>query len=382
MNETSPLTTKRAIALGSGNNSDSSQGDADVEQHHLSKRPRLDESFEPSENMPGSEDHQVNDNDEDADIEDEDMVLSEVHINPKNGRADGRFITSIFHLGRSVQRTIPDSISENPVSREDVTWDYAVEIEHAMGTPLMGVGSQVWMGGFLLMDWMVNIKDQLLGSVVMELGAGTGLASIALCIATDIERVFCTDYSTEILSNCERNITRNSQHEWSDSQPSSQLDNRVLVRRYNWLMPDPLDTVDDPLDWYNWTPQDREEWRSKGAFIVAADVIYDDSLTDALITSLETLLAEPLPESHPRYSIGRVAYLSMEKRYNFSVEQLDVVAQAHDYFVQQIANSKVIEARRVDCSEIDQYCDYVRSKDLELYRVTILSSGHPSGPPP
>lgn len=43
-------------------------------------------------------------------------------------------------------------------------------------------------------------------------------------------------------------------------------------------------------------------------------VVYDDSLTDALVACLERLLCEPLPEDHPRKAEGRVAILTMEKR--------------------------------------------------------------------
>jgi hypothetical protein len=93
-------------------------------------------------------------------------------------------------------------------------------------------------------------------------------------------------------------------------------------------------------------------------------VVYDDSLTDALVICLEKLLLEPLPEDHPRYSIGRIAYVTMEKRYNFSLDQLAVVAQAFDYFVNKVGESSVIEAERIETSTLGRHCDYDRGKDL------------------
>ncbi|KAI8601295.1 hypothetical protein EDD21DRAFT_374831 [Dissophora ornata] len=245
---------------------------------------------------------------------DDDLVLSEVHIHPTNGRVDGRMITSVFHLNSTAQDLNQDPGIE-PESAEDTFWDYAVDIQHAMGTTLGGVGSQVWMGCFLLVDWMVSIKDELSGSVALELGAGTGLASIALRLATQLDKIFCTDYGEEVLSNCKQNVSRNSRPLCSEQQTSHRLDEHILVRKYNWLMDDPRSPTDGPLDQFNWTAEECEEWRSKGAFVFGADVVYDDSLTDALIESLEKLLLEPLPESHPRHAVGRVAYLSMEKRY-------------------------------------------------------------------
>jgi predicted RNA methylase len=48
------------------------------------------------------------------------------------------------------------------------------------------------MGCFLLIDWLVSIKDQLDGNVALELGAGTGLGSIACGLLTNAAKVFCT----------------------------------------------------------------------------------------------------------------------------------------------------------------------------------------------
>lgn len=48
------------------------------------------------------------------------------------------------------------------------------------------------MGCFLLVDHIMEMKDQLNNAVVLELGAGTGLASIALGLMTDVSTVYCT----------------------------------------------------------------------------------------------------------------------------------------------------------------------------------------------
>ena len=53
-------------------------------------------------------------------------------------------------------------------------------------------GSQVWMGCFLLIDWIVHIQELLNGTTVLELGAGTGLASIATDILIAVDRIYCT----------------------------------------------------------------------------------------------------------------------------------------------------------------------------------------------
>ncbi|KAG0212195.1 Methyltransferase-like protein 22 [Mortierella sp. GBA30] len=318
-------------------------------------------------------------NDEDAsngtEDEDEEVVLSEVHIHPANGRVDGRLMTSVFLLSRNNQDLKTEHSPEDHEENEDLDseeWDYALEIQHAMGTTLRGVGSQVWMGSFLLVDYLMAIKDQLDEAVVLELGAGTGLASIALGLVANLKMAFCTDYDTEILTNCETNIVRNGQNVHPDDPETVPLETRVKARRLNWLMEQPMESIEEQHDRFDWSEHELEEWKANGAYIIAADVVYDDSLTDALVDCLEKLLCEPLADDHPRRAAGRVAYLTMEKRYNFSLEQLDVVAQAHDYFVKRMERSKLIEAQRIDCTGLGRYCDYERSKDLVRMNAWVL----------
>ncbi|ORY98270.1 hypothetical protein BCR41DRAFT_227418 [Lobosporangium transversale] len=312
------------------------------------------------------EDESLKDGDSSQGDDEDDIVLSEVHIDPINGRVDGRWMVSLFQIGKAVERHDKRHLA-NTEEQFEMSWEYAVEIRHAMGTTLKSVGSQVWMGSFLLVDWMSSIKDQLNGSVAFELGAGTGLTSIALSLLTGVERIFCTDYDTDVLLNCERNVINNSHLvKTSESDGSTFFNNRILPRTYNWLMDDPMDSSSctSTPERFDWSKEEIEQWRSRGTFIFAADVVYDDSLTDALIRCLEKLLLDPLPKDHPRHDIGRIAYLTMEKRYNFSLDELDVVAQAHDYFVKKMSQSNMIEAQRIDCTELDHYCDYKRSKDL------------------
>ncbi|KAF9979181.1 hypothetical protein BGZ73_005349 [Actinomortierella ambigua] len=53
----------------------------------------------------------------------------------------------------------------------------------------------------------------------------------------------------------------------------------------------------------------------------------------------------------------------MEKRFNFSLTDLDVVAQAYEYFVQRVARSSSIQAVLLD-PPMTKFCDYERSNDL------------------
>ncbi|KAF9901368.1 hypothetical protein EC991_006219 [Linnemannia zychae] len=332
-------------------------------------------------------DQNTSDDDHEHNCNEDDIVLSEVHIHPDNGLVDRRTMTSTFVLSREGVGQVDSSSngsdtasvggstidnSERDVEKdikdeddEPDCWNYAVEIKHSMGTDLRGVGSQVWMGCFLLIDWIVHIQEQLNGTVVLETGAGTGLATIATSLLTTVDRIFCTDYDSDILENCKANIDLNCASKGN-----------IKTRRLNWLIDDPFDSVeDDHFDRFAWSSQERQDWKDNGAFILAADVVYDDSLTDALVDCLEKLLSEPLPTSHPRYYIGRVAYMTMEKRYNFSLDELAVVAQAYEHFKIRIGRSEIIEAEEIDVSSLSRHCDYDRTKDLTTIRLPAKHRG-------
>ncbi|KAF9432428.1 hypothetical protein BGZ76_010831 [Entomortierella beljakovae] len=191
---------------------------------------------------------------------DDDIVLSEVHINPDNGRVDGHPRKTIFHIDchpRHLDIDLSLSTSTSPSS----SWDYDIEIQYSMGTNLQGV-----------------------------------------------------DYDQKVLINCERNIDLNHHLEHPTSREELHLDKRVLTRRCNWLLGNPMDSMSSSREEFDWSEQEVEEWKNNGAFIFAADVVYDDTLTDSLVECLEKLLMEPLPKDHQYYSRGRVAYITMEKR--------------------------------------------------------------------
>ncbi|KAG0349401.1 Methyltransferase-like protein 22 [Podila humilis] len=304
--------------------------------------------------------------------DDEDIVLSDVHIHPDNGRVDGRSMTSSFYLttrNQDVVHIATESINSSEEHPEhDAEWEYEIHIQHAMGTSLRNVGSQVWMGCFLLIDYMMELDPLLRGSTVLEIGAGTGISSIACAKMTGTKKIFCTDFDTAILSNCKHNIDTNN-------LATEQAVTNIATRRLNWFLPRPMETMDDEEpDEFSWTARDIQEWKQEGAFIFGADVVYDDSLTDALVECLERLLPVSLPLNHPRYTHGRMAIITMEKRYNFSLNALDVVAQAHDYFVQRMGRSSLLQLRRLDATMIGRFCEYERGKDLELFQVTCRSS--------
>lgn len=148
------------------NDTDNNNTNCDKDTDHRNKRQRTTtEEITKSENRPDQLEHKDDHDDEDQTNED-DTVLSEVHIHPDNGLVDRRTITSTFLLSRKGQPILEsqqESCLDNSISMsnsimvqdddqendKDVhdeeldLWDCAVEIRHAMGTDLRGVGKSV-----------------------------------------------------------------------------------------------------------------------------------------------------------------------------------------------------------------------------------------------
>lgn len=61
---------------------------------------------------------------------------------------------------------------------------------------------QVWRGALVLADYVLAHAAGLRGSIGIELGAGAGLAGLALA-AAGARRVFLTDVGSAVLANCQ-----------------------------------------------------------------------------------------------------------------------------------------------------------------------------------
>ncbi|OBS72072.1 hypothetical protein A6R68_13352 [Neotoma lepida] len=160
-----------------------------------------------------------------------------------------------------------------------------IKIEHTMATPLEDVGKQVWRGALFLADYILFRRDLFEGRTVLELGAGTGLASIVA--ATMAHTVYCTDVGTDLLAMCQRNVALNS-------HLAATRDGVIKVKELDWLKDD------------------------------LCTVFYDDDLTDALFNTLSRLVH--------RLKNACTAILSVEKRFNFTLRHLDVTCEAYDHF--------------------------------------------------
>lgn len=99
-------------------------------------------------------------------------------------------------------------------------------------------------------------------------------------------------------------------------------------------------------------------------------VIYDNDITDYFIETLVRILN---PNDLNR-SMTKEIFIALEKRYVFTMADLDVVAPCYEYFMQRIQEIQSADVRiKLDIVNIDfpQYFVYERSKDLTIMKFRL-----------
>lgn len=97
------------------------------------------------------------------------------------------------------------------------------------------------------------------------------------------------------------------------------------------------------------------------ALVVA--VVYDDGLTDCLFE----LLLKGVTRAE------QVVFIALEKRVNFTLDDLDVVSPSHAHFTRWLErlHEHGWQVSTLDLSSIPQrFCGYSRDSYLELWQLT------------
>ncbi|XP_060696684.1 methyltransferase-like protein 22 isoform X1 [Hemiscyllium ocellatum] len=238
---------------------------------------------------------------------------------------------------------------------EDCSTCKEIRIEHTMDTTLEDVGKQVWRGAFLLADYIWNNSYLFRDCTVLELGAGTGMTSIVM--ATVAKTIYCTDVGEDLLNMCERNIIVNKHiYEAAGSE--------IKVRELDWLRDDLCTDTKNP---YCWSEEEIAHMYDHTDVLLAADVFYDDDLTDAFFQTIYRILSNLKNPS--------TIYLSVEKRLNFTLRKMDVTCDAYDHFRLCLADLENICDGRTKFivepikSSFPQFLSYERVEQLELWKI-------------
>ncbi|XP_052159754.1 uncharacterized protein LOC127777234 isoform X1 [Oryza glaberrima] len=333
--------------------------------------------------------------------EEEEQVMSEVHLGcpPRfSGLYVSRFSFSSRPLGPSAgsdggecsgvreqvaasssscERGSPDAVTVDEDGdlvldrrRNRGRSDHVLTVQHGITSSLRSVGLQVWKAALLLTDFVLHksfTSSEFNGVTAIEIGAGTGLVGLAL--ARVAKKIFITDRGSDILDNCLANVQLNSSMLKFDEA-------KACVRELDWKMswPPPVFKCDssDPSSKYLWYTSEIEA-AEKATTLFAADVIYSDDLTDLFFSIAKKLMS---------HGAEKVLYLTLEKRYNFSMDELDVVANGYKHFrsfftVQDESGALDDNSCRpdfvgeqMDLAEVPQYIrEYDRGKDLEMWKI-------------
>lgn len=98
-------------------------------------------------------------------------------------------------------------------------------------------------------------------------------------------------------------------------------------------------------------------------------MIYDNDITDEFVQTLKQMLDI---NSYNRQRDKEV-YIALEKRYVFTLADLDTTAPCYEYFLQCINDLQTNFKWKIERVPIDfpQYFNYERSKELVLLKLYV-----------
>eukprot|EP00798_Chlamydomonas_sp_ICE-L_P025380 gene25380-11041_t len=279
----------------------------------------------------------------------EPSVGSDGEMDVERGRASGTILDAKLGNDELASEPPVDSDGDLDVARPKKHVLPYIEIEHSMGTPLSEVGLQVWRGACLLADLAFDLgrTGHLQCGSMLELGAGTGLVSVAYAAAANLAGMQPppTILNPEAAIRALSSSTNTSDPQYTDSQALPEG-----AQEWSWLEAD-------------------LQHMAEAKYIFAADCVYDDVLTDGLLRCAAAVMQYASNTSR-RAAHGSAAafvvamvvdmsfsssslavavvgssssqpscptmFVSLEKRYNFTLRDMEETAPAFDFFTRMV----------------------------------------------
>ncbi|CAF1321189.1 unnamed protein product [Adineta steineri] len=214
-----------------------------------------------------------------------------------------------------------------------------VTLVHRNETNVSQCGYQLWNGSLLLCDFILTNQDRFLNRTILELGAGIGLCT--LIASRFASTIISTDHDNNLLEVLQENININ------DSICRKEC---IQIQKIDWKQFN-CNEIDNQIE-----------------IILAADVIYDDDLTDALF-DVFTKLYQTKSKLHS-------IYITIEKRINFYAETLSIQCPAYEYFLEKLTQLKIdhplltMKEINTDRESIKQCTSmYNRTNELILWHI-------------
>lgn len=174
----------------------------------------------------------------------------------------------------------------------------------------------------------------------MELGCGVGL--VGLLLGKYAKTIYLTDINEKALLLSKQNIMRNKSKIKNECE--------IKIRRLDWKITlfslNNEYTVNKEFHW--------NKIEEQVDIFLAADIAYDEAIIDAFFNCLNNLF-EIYKDS--------ICIVSLEKRYNFTLRDMDVKATTFEYFRLQL-NKYHYYKRRIEIN--------TKKQVIKIYKATII----------
>lgn len=200
-------------------------------------------------------------------------------------------------------------------------------------------GLRTWEAAFYLGEWCIANTEKLVNRYVLELGSGSGLTGLTVCLACHPASFCFSDFHPKVLSQLQANIDINKLCSGKGTVERLNPDGlgsttKIKVINLDWA--DESDKAEEPCD-----------------VILAADVVYDVSIIPALVNVLHKYLSTRLE---------RVAVIALTVRNEDTVR----------VFLSALDGQNI--SRKAEVGEVPHIFQYSRTNPVQIWKLTAANN--------